>query len=90
MNKKLITLTTLIGLTTLASTSLAKDDNTSRDAFVRDIIISLIENKASHIDTAQHVGTAYTAWQKYQQLANQDSKKIIPKELDKSLEVAKE
>lgn len=87
MNKTLIT---LIGLTTITGSSFAKDDNSSRDAFVRDIIISLIENKASHIDTAQHVETAYAAWQKYQELAEQDSKKIIPKEDDKSIEIAED
>lgn len=87
MNKTLIT---LIGLTTITSSSFAKDDNPSRDAFVRDIIISLIENKASHIDTAQHVETAYAAWQRYQDLASQDSNKIIPKDLDKSIEIAEE
>jgi|LakMenEpi03Aug12_release.lakeMendotaPanAssembly.Ray.scaffolds.fasta_scaffold3997572_1 hypothetical protein len=87
MNKTLIT---LIGLTTIANSSFAKDDNTSRDAFVRDIVISLIENKASHVDTAQHVETAYAAWQRYQDLISQDSNKIIPKDLDKSIEIAEE
>lgn len=87
MNKTLIT---LLGLTTIASSSLAKDDNPSRDSFVRDIIISLIENKASHIDTAQHVETAYAAWQRYQELVAQDSKKLLPKDLDKSIEIAED
>lgn len=84
-------LISLIGLTIFCpNLSFAKDDNSSRDAFVRDIIISLIENKASHVDTNQHVEVAYAAWQRYQDLVNQESNKIIPKDLDKSIEIAEE
>lgn len=88
MRNKIIALSILLSLTPPIAYS--KDDNTSRDAFVRDIIISLIENKASHIDTAQHVETAYAAWQRYQELVAQDSKRILPKDFDKSIEIAEE
>jgi hypothetical protein len=48
------------------------NENSSRDQFVKDIVIALIETQAAHISTEAHVITAYKAWEKYQELANQN------------------
>jgi hypothetical protein len=48
------------------------NENSSRDQFVKDIVIALIETQAAHVSTEAHVITAYKAWEKYQELANQN------------------
>jgi len=46
----------------------AGTENTSRDAFVRDLTITLLETRATHISAEQHVESAYRAWVRYQEL----------------------
>jgi hypothetical protein len=51
-----------------SSPSQAGETNESRDVFIREIVATLIETKASHISAEQHVETAFRAWQRYQDL----------------------
>jgi hypothetical protein len=63
----------LILLIALSTPSISfANENTSRDQFVRDIVIALIKTQAAHVSTEAHVITAYKAWEKYQELANQN------------------
>jgi hypothetical protein len=63
----------LILLISLSMPSISfANDNSSRDQFVKDIVIALIERKAGHVSTEEHVVAAYKAWEKYQELANQN------------------
>lgn len=56
----------------LSSTLRAENDvrdNSSRDGFIRDVVVALLETRASHINAEQHVEEAFRAWVKYQELA---------------------
>jgi hypothetical protein len=53
----------------LPNAALASEKTEQRDAFVREVVVTLIREKAAHVTVDQHVETAFAAWQRYQELA---------------------
>jgi len=62
----------LLLLLILTGAAQASEGHEQRDAFVREIVVTLIREKATHVTVNQHVEAAFAAWQRYQELAQNE------------------
>jgi hypothetical protein len=61
----------LAGMLTLIPSLSWGEDNSARDAFVREVVVTLLQTQAAHVGVEETVNRAYQAWQKYQSLVEE-------------------
>ncbi len=70
-NTSWIKRTVLLAAISVPGVSQAGDSQQSRDAFVREVVVTLLQTQASHVSARDTVDKAYAAWQRYQELVRE-------------------
>lgn len=63
-----------LGISFLLPALALGEDNPARDAFVKDVVVTLLQTQASHVSPEETVNRAYAAWLRYQSLVEETKK----------------
>lgn len=65
----------VLGISFLLPALARGEDNPARDAFVKDVVVTLLQTQAAHVSPEETVNRAYQAWLRYQSLVEETEKR---------------